>query len=118
MWVNIQSEVTVKLRFDQLVVETHDGYLQRNVTEFRRMQFKDSVFSSKKRTTTSDRYLRILIEITEDVILVKRLYPNLIDLFSGIGRIIKVFTLVSVLIATFHNQIRYGQIVQNEIMMP
>ena len=108
MLLNVDSEVTVKLRFDQLVVETHDGYLQRNITNFRRMQFKDSVFSSKKRKTTSDRYLRIQIEITEDVTLVQRFYPNLIDLFSGIGRIIKVLTLASVMIATFHNQIRYG----------
>lgn len=86
--LNLQSEFIAKINFEQLVVETQDGYLKRSTREDRKMQFKNTVFRAKKRASGTSRFLRVEIELTDDVMLVQRVYPNLIDLFSDIGSVV------------------------------
>lgn len=95
------------MNFEQLTVETQDGYFRRSIREDRKMQFKNTVFRSSKRSTNSSPFLRVEIELTNDVKLVQRVYPNLIDLVSEIGSILPVLTLLCVLIGSVHNQILF-----------
>lgn len=70
------------------------------------MQFRDTVFRVKKRATNVSRFLRVEIELTNNVVLVQRVYPNLIDLVSDIGSMIKVLTFICIATGFTHNQIR------------
>ena len=47
--LNLQTEFTAKMNFEQLLVETYDGYLKRNLREDRKMYFKNTTFRAKKR---------------------------------------------------------------------
>ena len=62
--------------------------------------------------------MKVEIELTNDVLLVQRVYPNLIDLFSDIGSIIKVLTFVCIATGILNNQIRFNQYIMNTILLP
>ena len=69
------------------------------------MQFKTVQISSKKRKSLTERFGEITIELLNDVVLVQRVYPNVIDLFSEVGGLAKVIIVVCLIFGHFHNDI-------------
>lgn len=102
---SLPVQINRKLIFEQLVVETYDGYLRRSVREDRKMQFKHTITNAKKRQSLTDPFGHFEIELSNDVMRVQRIYPNLITLFSEVGSLAKVVIVVCFLIGFFHNKL-------------
>ena len=73
------------------------------------MSYKNTVYRRKKRNSPFDRFMRINIELSNDVLVVERVYPNLIDLFSNIGGILKVLVFACIFTGMVHNQILFDK---------
>lgn len=102
--INLTKEIIGTVTFDHIVVKTYDGLLKKSVTEERKMKYKSTSYRAKKRSPTSiKRFLRLEIELSNDMILVERVYPNLIDLLSDIGGLVSVLIIVCIMTGTFHN---------------
>lgn len=97
-------------------VKTHDGHLRRSVREDLSLIFKSASYRNKARELT-DRFQLVEIEMTQDVIEVDRVYPNLISLCSDIGGILKVLVFICISSGIVHNQIKFTQEIQNTIFL-
>jgi hypothetical protein len=115
---SLPVEINRKLVFEQLVVETHDGYLRRSVREDRKMQFKHTITNAKKRKNLTDPFGSFEISLSNDVMKVQRIYPNLISLFSEVGSLAKVVIVVCLIIGYFHNELMLELFVLNTAVEP
>lgn len=68
--------------------------------------------------SATDRFQLVEIQLTDDVIEVERVYPNLIDLCSDIGSILKVLVFLCVATGMLHNNVRLDQYLLNAIFKP
>lgn len=114
----MSKEIIGTITFDHLVVKTYDGLLKRTTKEERKMKYKNTSYRAKRRTAASaTRYLKLEIELSNDMTLVERVYPNLIDLLSEIGGLVSVLIILCVFTGTFHNEIIFQKYLLNSIML-
>lgn len=113
---NLAMEFQVKITFEQLTTRTYDGFLKRNMKEETRMQYKTSTYKTKRRNLFS-RFILIEIEVSNDVVLVERVYPNFIDLLSNIGGIIDVLVFLCIAIGIAHNQILFDKYLFDQVFL-
>lgn len=111
---SLQKEQIATISFEQVYIKTYDGYFKRSLRDNRATIFKNSIYRNKIRTPT-DRFQLIEIQLTDDVIEVERVYPNVIDLCSDIGSILKVLVFFCVATGMIHNQIRFDQYLLNAV---
>lgn len=82
-----QQQITT-LSFDFINIKTTEGHLSRSVVRSKKaLSFNSASYKSKARKPT-DRLQLIIFEMNENMILVERVYPNLIDLWSDIGSVL------------------------------
>jgi hypothetical protein len=115
--VNLENHLTKTIHFEQLVIKTYDGLFSRKMTEKRVMQFTRTSYRSKKRSIT-DTFITVEIEVSDDILLVERVYPNIIELFSEIGGILKTLTFLCISIGILHNQILFNKHSLDSIELP
>ena len=116
--INMNKEIIGKITFDHLIVKTYDGLLKRTVREDRKMKYKNTSYRAKSRVPASPtRYLKLEIELSDDMTLVERVYPNLIDLLSEIGGLVSVLIIICVFTGTFHNQVLFEKYLLNAIIL-
>ena len=99
------------------MVETYSGYFKRTLNVERAMQFKTVQLSTKKRTNFTGKFAEITTELSSDVLLVQRVYPNIIDLFSEVGGLAKVIIVVCLIFGHFHNDILMEMSVINQAII-
>jgi hypothetical protein len=102
---SLNQEVHRKIVFGKLMVETYSGYFKRSVKVDRSMMFKGINVASKKRKTLNNSFGKVEIELSNDMTLVQRIYPNIIDLFSDVGGLAKVIIAACLIFGHFHNDI-------------
>ena len=91
------------MNFQETIVRTHDGLLKKSVREDRVLSIESYDYRNRKRTSMSSKLLSIEIQLTSDQIVIERVYPNLIDLISSIGGLVKVLVFVCVAVGVSHN---------------
>lgn len=77
--------------------------------EERKMSFKKTVYKRKSRTGLDGKFVTINLELTDDMLLIERVYPNVIDLCSDLGGIIKVLVFLCIATGMMHNQILFDK---------
>lgn len=115
--LNLEKQSTMTIHFEQLVVRTYDGMFSRKMSEKRVMQFKNTSHKSQKRSLV-DKFLSIEFEVSDDIMLVERVYPNLIDLFSDIGGVLKILTFLCIAIGALHNWILFNKHSLDSVLLP
>ena len=78
------------------------------------MLFKNTNYRNKARGLT-DPVMLLEIELSDSVVQVERVYPNLIDLCSDIGSILKVVLFFCIATGMVHNRILIKQGILNSI---
>lgn len=112
--LNMDSQIKVTVTFEQLNVRTYDGFLKRNMSENRKMQYRDTSYKTTKRSPT-DKFILVELKMSDDVMLVERVYPTFIDLLSDIGAILKTLAIVCVTVAFAHNQLLFDKYLLNAV---
>ena len=114
---SLVKEQIATISFEQVYIKTYDGYFKRSLREDRAIIFKNSIYRNRVRTPT-DRFQLVEIQLTDDVIEVERVYPNVIDLCSDIGSILKILLFLCIATGVVHNHIRLDQYLLNAIFKP
>ena len=83
-------------------MNTWDGLFKKSVRQDRALLFRNTAYRNKARKLT-DPVQIIEIELSDQVIQVERVYPNLIDLCSSIGSILKVLVFFCIATGVVHN---------------
>lgn len=103
-----------KLTFQQVHVKTWDGLLRKSLKEDRSMLFRNAAYRNKLRTLY-DPVQIIEVELSDTVVQVERVYPNIIDLFSEIGSILKVLVFLCIATGIMHNKVLLDKYLLNSI---
>lgn len=77
-------------------------------TEFREITYKKSEYKSKARGL-NDKFFTMNFELTDDLTLIQRVYPNVIDLMSDLGGIVKILVFICIATGIIHNQILFDK---------
>jgi len=111
---SVEKKQINKITFQQLQINTWDGWLRKSLREDRAVLFKNANYRNKKRTLF-DPVLVIEIELSDNVLQVERVYPNIINLCSDIGSILKVLVFLCFATGMIHNQILLDKYLLNHI---
>lgn len=106
--LNLKNEVTVTMSFEHVVIRTQQGFLRKTETELREITYKKSEYKTKTRRPT-DKMFTINYELTDELTLIERVYPNIIDLMSDLGGIVKILVFLCVATGVIHNQILFDK---------
>lgn len=81
------------------------------------MQYKKVEISAKKRANLSARIALVKLELSNDVMRVKRVYPNLIELLSQIGGLAKVIIVACLVLGYYHSDIVLDMFIINKAIL-
>lgn len=111
---SLEKKQINKITFQQVQVNTWDGFLRKSLREDRGMLFRNASYRNKIRTLM-DPVQVIEIELSDQVLQVERVYPNIINLCSDIGSILKVLVFLCIATGMIHNQILLDKYLLNSI---
>jgi hypothetical protein len=103
-----------KMTFQQVNVKTWDGHVRKNLREDRALLVKELSYRSTARKLT-DLAQIIEIELSDRVVEVERVFPNMINLISDVGSILKVLVFMCFTVAMVHNGILFEKHLLNVI---
>lgn len=115
---NLKKEVTITLHFERVKIRTFDGLFTKSRKEETRINFKRTSYANKPRIDPTGLFGRINIELSDEVLLIERYYPNLIDLISNIGGILKILVFLCVATGMIHNQVLFDKYLLEAIFRP
>lgn len=112
--LTLSQEFYLTVQFQEIVTRTYTGLLKRTMVEDRKMQVLRTIHKSRKRSPTG-KLATINFEVVEDILLVERIYPNLINLLSDIGGLVKSLAVICVTIGIRHNMMRFNEHLLNSL---
>ena len=111
---SLEKQQINKIKFQHIHIKTWDGFLRKSLREDRGMLFKNASYRNKIRTLM-DPVQVMEIELSDQVLQVERVYPNIINLCSDIGSILKVLVFLCIATGMIHNQILLDMYLLNSI---
>ena len=101
---------------DQLVVETRDGVFSRSSKIDKNIRLK-GVFHSEKIRSEEEPFAELRFKLSDRIIDVQRVYPNIIDFLSNYGGLVEVILFFVHFVMTTHHNIIMQKFLINQAIL-